>query len=48
MEMPKSRGAKGNVNLTAAGRDESPRGKYMGEGKWHVRASTVFVNDEPL
>lgn len=37
-----------NINLNAVGRGESPRGKRLGKGKWHVRVSMVFADDEPL
>lgn len=37
-----------NINLNAVGRGESPRGKHLGKGKWHVRVSMVFADDEPL
>lgn len=36
------------MNLNVVGRGESPRGKHLGKGKWHVRVSVVFVDDEPL
>lgn len=47
IKIPKGKGAKENINLNAVGRGESPRGKHLGKGKWHVRVSMVFV-DEPL